>query len=160
MRWEQNPWDLQMAFSICESPPPPHQPGRESVKSLQAPGCGCDMMYLWRRGEPDQTLRLCSLYQGGQVFAEQWSLLTPCIRDSLKVSVKVLVTQSCLTLCDPDPMDCSLPDSKSPWDSPVKNTGVGSHFLLQGIFLTQGLNLGLLHCRQILYPLSHLGSNC
>ena len=39
-----------------------------------------------------------------------------------------------------------------------KNTGVGSHSLLQGIFLTQGLNLGLLHCRQILYHLSHRGS--
>ena len=43
-----------------------------------------------------------------------------------------------------------------PWNSPGKNTGVGSHSLLQGIFLTQGLNLGLLHCRQILYCLSHL----
>ena len=38
------------------------------------------------------------------------------------------------------------------------NTGVGSHPLLQGVFLTQGLNLGLLHCRQILYHLSHQGS--
>ena len=47
------------------------------------------------------------------------------------------------------------------WDSRGKNTGVGCHFLLQGIFLTQGLNpclLHLLHCRQILYSLSHLGS--
>ena len=35
---------------------------------------------------------------------------------------------------------------------------MGSHFLLQGIFLTQGSNLGLLHCRQILYHLSHQGS--
>ena len=41
------------------------------------------------------------------------------------------------------------------WDSPGKNIGVGSHFLLQGIFLTQGLNSGLLHRRQILYHLSH-----
>ena len=41
------------------------------------------------------------------------------------------------------------------WNSPDKNTGVGSHSLLQRIFLTQGSNLGLLHCRQILYPLSH-----
>ena len=41
-----------------------------------------------------------------------------------------------------------------PWNSPGKNTGVGSHSLLQGIFLTQGLNLGLLHCRQIPYYLS------
>ena len=36
------------------------------------------------------------------------------------------------------------------------NTGVVCHFLLQGIFLTQGLNLLLLHCRQIVYPLSYL----
>ena len=45
-----------------------------------------------------------------------------------------------------------------PWDSPGKNTRVGSHSLLQGIFLTQGLNLGLLHWRQILYHLSQQGS--
>ena len=41
-----------------------------------------------------------------------------------------------------------------PWDSPCKNTGVGCHALLQGIFLTQGLNSGLLqllHFRRILY---------
>ena len=38
------------------------------------------------------------------------------------------------------------------------NTGVGSHFLLQGIFLIQGLNPALLHCRQILYLLSYQGS--
>ena len=45
-----------------------------------------------------------------------------------------------------------------PWDSPGKNTGVGCHFLLQGIFPTQGLNLGLLQCRKILYWLSYQGS--
>ena len=38
-----------------------------------------------------------------------------------------------------------------------KNTGVGNHSLLQGIFLTQGLNLDFLHCRQIIYHLSHQG---
>ena len=37
-----------------------------------------------------------------------------------------------------------------PWDSPGKNIGRGSHSLLQGIFLTQGWNLGILHCRQII----------
>ena len=42
-----------------------------------------------------------------------------------------------------------------PCDFPGKNTGVGCHFLLQGIFLTQGSNLGLLHCRQTLYHLSY-----
>ena len=43
----------------------------------------------------------------------------------------------------------------SPWNSPGRNTGVGSLSLLQGIFPTQGLNLGLPYCRQILYQLSH-----
>ena len=38
-----------------------------------------------------------------------------------------------------------------PWDFPGKNTGVGCHFVLQGIFLTQGSNLHLLLGRQILY---------
>ena len=38
---------------------------------------------------------------------------------------------------------------------PGKNTGVGCHFLLQGIFLTQGSNPDLLHCRQTIYHLSH-----
>ena len=65
--------------------------------------------------------------------------------------MKVLVTQWCLTLCDP--VDCSSPGSLCSWDSPGKNTGVGCHFLLQGIFLTQGLNLGLPHCRQTFYLL-------
>ena len=45
-----------------------------------------------------------------------------------------------------------------PWNSPGKNTGEKSHSLLQGIFLTQGSNPGLPHCRQILYHLSHKGS--
>ena len=60
-----------------------------------------------------------------------------------------LVAQSCLTLCDP--MDGSSPDFSVHGDSPVKNTGVGCHALLQGISLTQGLNSGFPHCRQILY---------
>ena len=59
-----------------------------------------------------------------------------------------------------DTMDCSPPGSSvhgilRPWDSPGKNTAVGSHFLLQGIFPTQESNPGLLHCRQILYQLSY-----
>ena len=46
--------------------------------------------------------------------------------------VKVLVTQSCPTLCDP--MVCSPPRLLCPWNSPGKNTAVGCHFLLQGIY--------------------------
>ena len=62
--------------------------------------------------------------------------------------VKVLVTQSCLTLCNP--MYCS-----PPWNSPGKSTGAGCIFFSRGIFLIQGLNLGLLHFMWILSHLSH-----
>ena len=63
-------------------------------------------------------------------------------------NMNMKVAQSCPTLCNP--MDC-------PWNSPGQDTRVGSLFLLQEIFQTQGLNPGLPHCRQILYQLSHKG---
>ena len=64
--------------------------------------------------------------------------------------LEVRVAQSCPTLCDP--IDCS------PWNSPGQNTGVGSFSFLHRIFPTQGSNPGFLHCRRILYQLSHKGS--
>ena len=64
-----------------------------------------------------------------------------------------LVTQYRPTLCVH--MDCSSSGSSVHGDSPGKKTGMGCHTLLQGIFPTQGSNPGLLHCRQILYWLSH-----
>ena len=99
--------------------------------------------------------------------------------------VKVKVAQSCPTLCDP--MEFSRPEYwsgqifPSPGDLPnprieprsltlqvdslpaepqekPKNTGVGSLFLLQRIYLPQELNRSLLHCRRILYQLSYEGS--
>ena len=54
-------------------------------------------------------------------------------------------------------MHCSLPDFSNHGDS-RKNTGLGCHALLQGIFPIQGSNPGLPHCRWILYHLSHQGS--
>ena len=67
----------------------------------------------------------------------------------------VCIAQSCLTLqthgLQPTRLLC-------PWDFPGKDPGVGCHFLFQGIFPTQGLNPGLLHCRLILYRLSYKGS--
>ena len=63
----------------------------------------------------------------------------------------VKVAQLCLTYLRPHGL-------YRPWNSPGQNTGVGSLFLLQGIFPIQGLNPGLPHCRQILYQLSHKGS--
>ena len=67
-----------------------------------------------------------------------------------------LVAQLCPTLCNP--MNCGPPGSSVHRDSPSKNTGVGCHALLQGIFPTQRLNPGLPHFREILYHLSHQGS--
>ena len=69
------------------------------------------------------------------------------------------VLKSCLTLLHAH----GLQPTKHfcPWDFPGKNTGVGCHFLLQGIFLTQGLNLNLLRLligRWFLYHQCHLGS--
>ena len=75
------------------------------------------------------------------------------VRMCVCVCVSVLLSQSCPTLCNP--MSPRLP---CPWNSPGKNTGVGCHSQLQGIFPTQGSNPGLLHCRQILYCLRHKGN--
>ena len=61
-------------------------------------------------------------------------------------SVSRSVVSDCL-----ESMDCS-PESPR-WDFLGKNTGVGCHFLLQGIFPTQGSNPCLPHCRQTLYHL-------
>ena len=64
--------------------------------------------------------------------------------------VLCFVAQSCLTVCNP-------PGSSVHGEGPGKNTGVGSHSLLQGIYLTQVSNPGFLHCRQIIYHLSRQG---
>ena len=74
------------------------------------------------------------------------SLALPSLR------VCVCVAQSCSTHCDP------MEGSPLSMNSPGKNTGAGGHSLLQGIFPTQESNLGLPHCRQILYHRSHQGS--
>ena len=67
-----------------------------------------------------------------------------------------LVIQWCLTLCNP--INCSSWGSWVHGDSPGKNTGVGCHTFLQGIFPTQGSNPSLLHCMWILYCLRRQGS--
>ena len=57
-----------------------------------------------------------------------------------------------------DSMDCSPLGSSIHGILQARILELSCHFLLQGIFLTQGSNLGLLHCRQLLYHLSHQGS--
>ena len=84
-----------------------------------------------------------------QVLSPQLSALAaPTAQNNLCVHVS-LVAQSGPTLrphgLKPARLLCS-------WDSPGKNTGVGGHSLLQGIFPTQGSNPGLLHCGWILLP--------
>ena len=67
----------------------------------------------------------------------------------------MLVAQLCPTL---QPQGVKPSRFLCPWNSPGKNTGMGCHSLLRGIFSPQELNLSLLHCRLILYHLSHQGS--
>ena len=71
-----------------------------------------------------------------------------------ETEVKGKFAQSCQTLHPHGLWPARL---LCPWNSPSKNTGVNSCSILQGIFPTQGSNPGLLHCRQILYHLSHQG---
>ena len=97
----------------------------------------------------DHTCVSCTT--GGFFTTEPPGKRLKCHQLSSKVKREVLLARSCqtllslvintVTLCDPARPLC-------PWDSPGKNTGVGSHCLLQGIFPT----------RQILYHLSHQGS--
>ena len=67
-------------------------------------------------------------------------------------SIGSSVPKLCLTLCDP--MDFLPTSLLCLWNSPDKNTGVGSHLILQ-TFPTQGSNPGLPHCGQTLYHLTH-----
>ena len=89
-------------------------------------------------------------FMGSQRVGHDWVLST---YNGTCCTVLRLVTQWSTTLCYH--MDCSPPGSSVHADSPGKNTGVGCHALLQGIFHTQGSNPGLPHCRQILYCQSH-----
>ena len=66
-----------------------------------------------------------------------------------------LFAKLCLTLVIPWTVPARV---LCPWDYPGRNTRVGCHFLLQGIFPTQELNLCLLPCRQMIYQLSYKGS--
>ena len=87
-----------------------------------------------------------------------WHYLVTECEWSMNVNIHhtcVLSHFSHVTLCDPNELQPAR--LLCPWDSPGKSTGVGCHALLHGIFPTQGSNLSLLHCRWILYCLSHQG---
>ena len=87
------------------------------------------------------------------IFNFYWSIVALQQSES---AMEVFVTWSCPTLCDP--MDCSPSGSFVHGILQARILeGVAIPFF-RGIFPTQGSNLGLLHCRQILYHLSHQGS--
>ena len=127
---------------------------------------GCDnkdgLKYLRKKFSPVRAF-IDGRQEGvGKYMNEIWLQFWPIRKKSKKkdmhyliyfhnIYVCMLVTQQCPTICGA--IVC-------PWYFLGKNTGMGSHSLLQGIFLTQGLNPGLPHRRQILYHLRYLGSWC
>ena len=101
----------------------------------------------------DQTCIFCGSCIAGRLFT-QWAT-----GGGLSLAYKRWCAVLCLVarLCPThDSHDCSPPASSVHEDSPGKNTRVGYHALLQGIFPIQGSNSGLSHCRRILYHLSLL----
>ena len=106
----------------------------------------------------------CLLLTWIQTPVDQWAycllMQSPCLSLSfvgggVKLSVLCLVAQSCLTLCDP--IYCSPPGASVHRIFQARMLELGCHADLQEIFLTQGLDPGLRHCRWILYCLSPLG---
>ena len=106
-------------------------------------------------------------YELGRVFWEAFILINKATVIYGRCFQNIGVIQSCSILCDL--MEVTMETVTEflflgstrllcPWNSPNKNTGVSSHFPLQGIFLTQELNPGLPHCKQILYQLNYQGS--
>ena len=87
------------------------------------------------------------------LWAMWWSVYQGTVRPEGK---KVKLLKSCPTLCDP--LGCSLPHSSVHGIFQARILEWGCHFLLQGIFPTQGSNLGLLCYGQMLYRLSYQGS--
>ena len=105
---------------------------------------GC---HLWGHTESDMTEATQQQQQQQCIYI---NAILPICPSWVFVCLCVLITQACMTAI-PWTIACLL----CPWNAPGKNTRVGSHALLQGIFLTQGSNPGLLHCRQILYHWSY-----
>ena len=73
----------------------------------------------------------------------------------VKAQETALVTWYLSAVLADGPLSVLVTGLLCPWNPPGKNAGVNCHFLLQGIFPTQGLDSGLLHCKQILYHLNY-----
>ena len=128
------------AHSGFQGPLPSHLDYQSNQLQVNPSFFSCHIHITWSLAEYKPYFR------GGQGFfrwLKDWRL-------------KVFIAQSCLTLCNP--MDCSLPGSSVHGIFQAKILAWVAIFLLQEIFPTQGLNPGLPHCRQILYPRSSKGS--
>ena len=124
--------------------------------------CGIFILKMNNQQEPTvQHRELCSMLCASLDGRGAWGRMDTCIclAESLCCSPETITTL--LISCESESHSV-VSDSLqshglySPRNSPGQNTGVGSLSLLQGIFPTQGLNQGLLHCRWILYQLSYI----
>ena len=106
-----------------------------------------------------RTMPLKGLHGTSRIQVPHFEDCYPCLCLSHQIrwpKAKVLVSQSCLTLCCPMIIAHQVPLSMEFSSQAYKS---GLPYLLQGIFPIQRLNLGLLHCRQILYHLNHNNSS-
>ena len=130
------PWELTFSLpDLGNGPSSPTQATTLDTKAWPSPitrGLG---LLLPRVAHMESSLLLAQ-----QPKSLRKSLWTSCLHCELSSWVTL---KECLTLLDP--VDYSLPRILCPWNFPGKNTGVGCHFLPQGIFLTQGSNPSLLH---------------
>ena len=113
----------------------------------------CSLLWLWWWFHDIYTSKFTKLYKDFQLVVCQLHLNRAVTLKNVQYRFAKSL-RLCPSLCDP--MDCSPRGCSVHGDSPGKYTGVGCHFPLQGIFPTQGSNCGLLHCRRVLYCLSHL----
>ena len=134
---------------------------------MELTGFFCTVAQMERSPAVLDTLNNCNLFPWVSLFPQLVLLCdwrnsgdpskmsnSPLLREFTVFTNTTLQVQWCPTVCNPT--DCRLPGC-SVRDSPGKKTGVGCRALLQGILLTQGSNPGFLHCRWILYHLSHTG---
>ena len=117
-----------------------HSPGGCSVNMQHSFSCFTDKETEAHRRPPFSGLSGSPLSRIMILTGGKWTLRTLWGKGCMSQCVRAKsLSQSCLTLCNP--MNCSSPGSSVHADFLGKNTGVGYHTLLQGIFPTQGLNL-------------------
>ena len=151
-------WLLYQMWALCSDPPGSKMPVAGVMGALESA--------LRKRPTSLTSHNLCLSWVENLGFLGRHSL--PMSSDKLKSESLHMRFTTCrtklLAISRSQSENCSFVfDSLwphglyNPWNPPGQNTRVGSLSLLQGIFPTQGSNPGLLHCRQILYQLSHQG---